>query len=436
MRGWRRWVAVGLLAASCLPGVARAESEVDILLDALVEEGTITPVKAGQIRRQIAESKEARNKQLAKELVPDSARNWKWKGDIRLRNETRNREQHAANQPNLDTNRQRIRFRYGAEGKVNDALKVAFRLATGSTSDPLSTNQSFDVNFNKVAINLDLANVEYSPVVAGVSKVALIGGIMENPLWSVGPLVFDGDLSLDGVAVKLANELGPATLFTNNGIFVLDTDEGEASSLWMTQVGASLAPFPDAEREVLKSVKLTGALAYQDYRNTALSGTNKFGTDPLTRENQNTASVSDFNQFNPSLELASQWGGIPFSLYGDWVHNASAASALNNGIQVGFKVNKATVPWSLRKGWEGGYYYQRLAADAAYDEFVDSDILDGGTNNRGYVFWVTLATLKNSTLGAKYYVAQQLENRVVSGVTGAQGKDHEDRLQVDWVSKF
>src|SRR3990167_3809922 len=124
MTQWRHWTVVGALslAASCLPGVASAASEVDILLDKLVEKGVLSDVEAGLIRREIAETKETRNKELAKEIVPDAARNWKWSGDIRLRDEIRNREQQsrtsstdASQVPNLDTNRQRIRFRIGAE---------------------------------------------------------------------------------------------------------------------------------------------------------------------------------------------------------------------------------------------------------------------------------------------------------------------------------
>src|SRR3989338_2452723 len=107
---WRRWLvgATVLVAASCLPGATQAASEVDILLNKLVEKGVLTNVEAGLIRREVSETKETRNKELAKEIVPDSARNWKWKGDLRLRNEYRNQEGSGSN-----VNRQRIRFRYG-----------------------------------------------------------------------------------------------------------------------------------------------------------------------------------------------------------------------------------------------------------------------------------------------------------------------------------
>jgi hypothetical protein len=435
---------VGALALSCLPGVAQAESEMDILLNKLVEKGVLTGVEAGLIRKEVAETKETRNKQLAKEIVPDSARNWQWKGDIRLRDEYRNREGTGQ-----DFHRQRIRFRYGVTGKVSDQLKVTARIATGSTSDPVSTNQSFNTFFNKKNVVLDLANLEYTPEVPGLSKVALVGGIMESPLWTVGPMVWDGDLSWDGAAVKVSKEMGPVSLFANNGVFLLDTDESEASSLWVTQGGVSITPFPDAQEELLKNLKLTGALAYHDYVNVSncrKAGTNDDGstsgtlagsctsgsTTTLNRETQNSP-PADYNQLNPAFEIASTVNQMPVAVFTDWIHNTSANSKVNDGFQVGLKVGKAKNPFvsfsnglNLKDGWEAGYFFQQMQRDAAFDEFADSDFNDGGTNNKGHAFWVTLATLKNSTFGMKYLIGKQLEG----------AKDVENRVQMDWVTKF
>src|SRR3989338_5445254 len=184
MAKWRQWL-VGVLVAGGLPGAAHAESEMDILLNKLVERGTLSAADASQIRREIADTKETHNKELAKEIMPDSSRNWKWKGDLRLRNEYRNR---TIGTGSGDFSRQRIRFRYGFEAKVNDQLKAGARFATGSTSDPVSTNQSFSTAFNHVNILLDRAYLEYSPEVPGITKVKLTGGIIENPFWLVGPL--------------------------------------------------------------------------------------------------------------------------------------------------------------------------------------------------------------------------------------------------------
>ncbi|HAM39785.1 MAG TPA: hypothetical protein DDX89_01640 [Candidatus Omnitrophica bacterium] len=420
MARWRHAIIVGALAVGCLPGAAWASVELDVLLDKLVQKGVLTKQEASDLRSEMAEFKDAANKQLATEIVPEHARNWQWKGDVRLRDEIRNRVGTGT-----DLHRQRIRFRYGVEGKVNNQLNVGFRIATGSTSDPISTNQSFNTSFNKKTLILDLAYLNYTPEVPGVSKLSVLGGIMENPLWTVGPMVWDGDLSWDGAAAKLAKELGPVTLFSNNGVFSIDTEETEPSSLWVTQGGLSLKPFPDAADEFFKNLKMTAAVAYHDYKNVANSA--KAGTDPSAQVSTNTALVQDFNQWNPNVEFSSKLAGYPLSVFGDWVRNVAAGSGSgNDGFLAGAKIGKATTPWSLTNGWEAGYFFERLEENAVFDEFADSDFGGSGTNRIGNVWWVTLATLKNSTLGVKYLDAHQL--------TGA--KAGEDRIQIDWVTKF
>jgi hypothetical protein len=441
MRIWRQRLFRGVIvgALSCLPGAAWAASEVDILIDKLVEKGTLTNVEAGLIRREVSETKEGRTKELAKEIDP--LLKIQTKGDIRLRDEYRNRVGTGA-----DSHRQRIRFRYGAEAKVASNIKVVSRIATGTgfdfetgsnsdnsdinRADPISTNDSFDDFFRKKSIVLDLAYVEYAPSITGLTSAKFVGGIMENPMWVSSPMVWDGDLSWDGAAVKLTKELGPATLFVNNGAFSLDTDESEPASLFIIQGGAAITPFAGSEAEVVKNLKFTTGWAYHDYRNTANSS--DAGTDPIARESDNTTAAHDFNQLNPSIELASVVGGYPVAFFGDWVHNLSTVTAGNNkgndhGFAFGAKVGKATTPWSLKSGWEGGYMWERLERDAAFDEFVDSDFGGGGTNRKGHKVWGTLAVLKNSTVGATFFFNQE-------AIKGA--KFREDRLQLDWITKF
>lgn len=423
---WRRWLLAGALACGSLPGTAGAASEVDILLEKLVEKGVLSNVEAGLVRREISETKEARNKDLAKEIVPESARNWKWGGDIRLRNEYRNQEGTGTN-----VNRQRIRFRYGFEAKINDQLKAKARIATGSASDPISTNQTFGGSstsggsFLKKDIFLDTAQLTYTPEVPGIDKVEIRGGIIENPFWAPSPIVYDGDLGFDGAAVRVSQALGPVEFFTNAGVFAVDSEETETASLWSLQGGASVKPFEDAEEPFLGKMKVTSALAYHDYRNVGKAST--AGTDIVAGQSRNSETLEDFDLLNANMELASVVAEIPVAVYGDWVRNiAKNVGEDKDGVQLGLKVNKAKTPWNVKEGWEAGYFWQQLDMDATFDEFTDSDFNGGGTNNQGHAFFVTLATLKNSTFGVRYLTSHQIKG----------AKNAEDRVQMDWVTKF
>ena len=115
--------------------------EIDILVEKLVEKGVLNHGEAAQI---LTETKEEIRRQVVageSASVPQWAQNMKMKGDFRLR------YQNAKYKNTVDDrNRARIRFRLGAEGKVNEKLKVAAGLATGG-SDPRSTNETLDNTF-------------------------------------------------------------------------------------------------------------------------------------------------------------------------------------------------------------------------------------------------------------------------------------------------
>lgn len=418
--GQRRWWGViGVWLVGWAPMTAWA-SDVDILLDKLVARNILTSTDAKEIREEMKQAHTVNTEQLAKEIVPDSARRWTWNGDIRLRNEYRNRTGTGQ-----DVNRQRIRFRYGFEAKVAEGLKVGARLATGNTTDPISTNQSFDTSFNHKAIVLDRAFVTYAPAVMEGLDLKLTGGIVENPFWIVSQLVWDDDLNFDGAAVHLAKTLGPVTLFTNDGIFPLQTGITEAATLWSSQGGIAITPFAQSKNEIRQHLKATAAVAYHDYKNVTNPLSESSAVTTAGGSKGNNSDIQDLNLFNPTLEVASQYAEIPFSAFSDWVHNTAAESG-DNGFQIGFRVGRASVPFDLKKGWEGGYYFERLEPDATFGAFTDSDFGNGGTNHRGHAWWVKLATLKSSSVQLKYFNTQELKG----------AKNHADTFQADWVTKF
>jgi len=388
----------------------------------LVKKGVISEADLQSLEAELAKEQQAQEErvvEIAREAsgVPGWVQRTTWKGDIRLRNEWRKAD------PGDDDNRQRIRFRYGFTTNVSDELQVGARLATGNLTSPTSTNQSFSTSFNNVGFNLDRAYLQYAPEIEG-ANVALIGGIMANPFWHASPLIIDGDVSFHGVAAKAETEVGPATAFLNTGAFSLVTDVGESASLWSVQGGVSTQPFPDADSEVLAHLNVTGALSYHDFRNVTSTAETETTSLLLTASSTNTAGLQDLNLLSPSLELTSKVSEVPVKVWGDWVHNTSAGE--DDGWQIGFKVGKAKKPWSLKEGVEAGYFFQRLEADAIYDELADGDFHGGGTNGLGGVYFVKLATLKNSTLGVKWF-----DTKEVNGTASER-----DNVQIDWITKF
>jgi hypothetical protein len=387
--------------------------EVDALLNKLVDRGVLKPEDIYAIKGDMAKAHEtALAKATPEGWVPRTILS----GDIRLRNEYRDRS------ASTDLNRQRIRFRLGLVSQVSNELEVGARLATGSNDNATSTNQSFDDTFEKKQFNLDQAYVKYMPALGEVDT-AVIGGLMDNPFWVAGDsqLVWDDDLAFAGAASQLAYDAGAAEVFLNTGAFSVDTDGfgTDNPSLWSVQAGTTFEPFTSMQCPVLATSKVTTSLAYHDYKNTAGKS--------LTNDDlgSNGTGVEDFNELNPAVEFASKVVDYPLSVWWDQVMNLSEPRQ-ENGYQFGLRLGKAKVPWSLKEGWEAGYAFQRLESNAVLDVFTNSDFGGGGTNHRGNIYWLKLATLKNSTAGFKISQTQE--------VIGS--KNNFDTYQMDWVTKF
>ena len=428
MRRWQQWILVGVLATSACPGTARA-NEVDVLLNKLVEKGILTASEAQEVRNEmgpeLVKSDKALDQKIedgAKKGLPDSVKTWKWKGDLRLRNEYRSQSAGVG----TDRNRQRIRFRYGFEAIANDHMTVGARLATGSTTDPISTNQNFNTSFNHMALVLDQAYVNYMPEIFGISAVKLSGGQIGNPYWHREQLVWDDDLNFQGANLHLEETLGPVNMFANGGVFSLNTDIIRSSALWTLQGGSSIQPFKGrGMEEVFEKLKLTGAIAYDDYMNV----TSKAGdTTALTTAGGlkgASAALKDWNLINPNVAIDSELAGMPVGFYGDWVHNTAAFDD-GNGYLLGVKVGNAKKPFDLKEGWEAGYDFEHLEDNATFGALTNSDFGNGGTNHRGSAYWLKLAVLKNSSVGLTV-----LNTRELGG-----SKNRVDTYQMDWITSF
>lgn len=174
-----------------------------------------------------------------------------------------------APQLNVDQNRNRfrLRFRFGADLDLGENFTSGFRVATGDTNSPTSTNQTLGGvnaatqgqggNFSKYAIWLDRAFIKYELGTGTNRNFSVIAGRFDNPFFAT-PLIWDDDLGFDGVAAKLKYEVLPGlTPFVTGGAFpVYNTDFNFSSNqptkfasydkyLFGIQGGIDWKPTPD-----------------------------------------------------------------------------------------------------------------------------------------------------------------------------------------------
>jgi hypothetical protein len=124
-----------------------------------------------------------------------------------------------------DRNRFRFRARLGADVDLFDGFTAGLRIATGDSSSPVSTNQTFGGNggdFSKYALWLDRAFVKYQPVQDFVGSV----GRFDNPFWSPTDLVWYKEIGFDGFAIQAKQEVveGFTPFFVGGAFPVFNTD--------------------------------------------------------------------------------------------------------------------------------------------------------------------------------------------------------------------
>ncbi len=177
--------------------------------------------------------------------------------------------------PSFDTDQDRDRFRLrvrlGVDADLSDGFTAGIRIATGDSSTPVSTNQTFGGSggdFSKYSLWLDRAHLDYK--LGGALDVDV--GRFDNPFFSPTDLVWDTDLGFDGLAIKLKHRIrtdlttfavaGAFPIFNTSLDFATNEDDKFKSDdkyLYGGQIGVGWTPDP------LIGIKV--AAAYYDFDN-------------------------------------------------------------------------------------------------------------------------------------------------------------------------
>jgi hypothetical protein len=352
--------------------------------------------------------------------VPDWVRRVQWYGDLRVREQYENFISDNAPAVNVTaTNQQRslvllnttqdrtrmlVRARAGVAAAVDEHWTADFRLTTGSTSNPVSSNQTLGSYDNRYTVALDRANIRYRD--GGV--VNAVAGRFGNP-WFGTDLVWANDLSFDGVAVRWLPALGKDTRgFVTVAALPVQEVELSSADKWLLGVQLGL----DANH-MLGEVSGKVGLAYYGYRNIvgqtspAGSAIKEYTAVQFAQKGNTYYNISS-DATKPLFGLASDYhlvnltgaldvpllAGKHVLLTGDFVRNIGYRRA-EVAARVGADVAPKTKGWLLRAGfgdaevnktgtWQLFSAYKHVERDAVLDAFTDSDFRLGGTDAKGY----------------------------------------------------
>jgi hypothetical protein len=368
--------------------------------------------------------------------------------------------------------RLRLRARLGMLAKVSESWSGGLRLATGSSTDRVSTNQTLGQDWNKYTLTVDRAYLKYDPV----EWLSITGGRIPNP-WFSTDLVWDEDLNFEGVAATWKPEFNNGTIkpFLTVGAFPLKEENPPASSSrWMhgfqagtqwnvnsdtrLKFGLAWYEFRDFEGRVENNSSLNSfsfqpeAANYGQYEYSnrlRQKGNTLFRTNAALDQGDTSywGLASKFRPINltASLDLAN-FDPVHVILTGDWVKNTAfdrdeilartqGRVNLTDGDDKGYQY-KLTVGMPQLKemhDWQASFAYRYLGSDAVVDAFTDSDFGGGGTNLKGYILGLQYAVDRNAVLGLRWLSADQIDS---FAPTNSDFKYSLDVMQADVNVRF
>jgi hypothetical protein len=421
----------GATALMALTQNTHAQSSEDALLNKLEQKGILTVDEAKELKAENAtNSVNDFNTALSSKFpMPNWVTSYKLNGDFRGRFD----DQTSGNPGVVERDRFRYRLRVGLTVDMTDNLEVGFRLGTGDApsagnttgGSPLSNNSTLQGNASKKYIYVDTAYGKWTAINDGTWMAALTFGKMVNP-FDESPMVFDPDYTPEGGALQSGYKFNDTqSLRFNGAAFVLDEVSGSTrdpfmyggqifwDSKWSSKIGTTLGV---SAYDIVNKVNLTHAYD-SNTGNTIVGGHYANNYNPIVVSANATYMLDSFPLYT---------GAFPIKIGGEYMNNPGA-SGNNEGWWGGFTLGK-----SGKKGtWDISYRYQRLEADAWWDQVVDDDnvaatptalkvaALHGGTNIEGHLVKINYSLTDALTFSFTAYMNNLINNPVAGAKNDA-----------------
>ncbi len=313
------------------------------------------------------------------------------KGDFRFRTENI-KDQQAAPLSESERTRQRIRFRIGATTQVNSKTEVGFKFATGTTSaaESTTTNQDLTDYESHKSIILDLAYFNHKVS----DNLSILGGKTLNPYYLIGgnDLVFDTDITPEGLALKYKKSVGDGELLFNLvGSWLSErfSASGATDNTDVGLLGAQLG-------YTLKSDSYNAAITLTSYNFSNIKG----ATAPIARGNSLTSGAYDHNYKLTAVGLAfgTQLNDKPILGYIENVTNSEVSEGKTATVY-GVKYGQLKDPES----WSVSVDFREIEKDAVLGAFTDSDVAGGGTDVRSWRASTAYQLAENMGIAVTYF---------------------------------
>jgi hypothetical protein len=388
----------------------------------------------------------------------------------------------ALGAPQADRERLRVRARLAVNARVSDRVNAGVRLATGSATDRVSTNQTLGQNANRYTFLLDRAFVRWDPQ----PWLSVQGGRIANPFLA-SEAQFSENLNFEGVSALLRwpaaggrtfepyvvagyfpiREDGPAAA----GRRLLGVQGGLNFELARLRLRVALAAYEYSAMEARIDPDYTlsagaGASYGQFDYGAALrqrGNTLVLTNNPLERSGQGPSAFvfgpdrwrwGLASKFRPvALTVAAESRHFaPYSLavsaevianteYDRREIQARTGVALTDGSDKAVALRAVFGDLALRQrgDWQASVAWRRVGSDAVLDAFTDSDLRGGGTNVVGWSLGAQYAVDRDLVLGLRWLTGRSLDSMTAQPATaGRSGRAQYslDSVQVDLGARF
>lgn len=343
----------------------------------------------------------------------------KWYDMLKLRGDVRVRYERIDEENKHIRNRARIRARLGVEAEANKDVSVAIGVATGSKDDPVSRNQTLTGGFGPKDFLLDYAYVDWRP--KQIEGLNLLGGKLLNPFETVSDIIWDGDVTPEGAALKY--QLGEDwKVNIVGGAFSLE----ERSTDDDTMVYGAQAKLSGP----IGNLNAAAGVSYYHFNNVEGFAV----IDPAGKQSSfgnSTVSVVEAGKTNKlykyGYELVEPFvsvgltSPVPVTVFANFVKNTEPDDD-NTGYSAGVKLGKAKNPGTF----ELSYMYKKVEKDATLGLLTDSDAWSGGTDGQAHKISAAYQIGKNWQACVTYFISKK----------GIEQEADYNRIQLDLAARF
>jgi hypothetical protein len=365
-------------------------------------------------------------------------------GDLRGRWEAFRFSEDETGSNQADRRRIRYRLRLNAKAKLNPHAAVELRIGTGDL-DHRSGNQTIGspIDFGPNELDVRRAYLVMMPYADGElpngnGAWAFQFGRVPNPfLWKNGKdiMLWDNDINPGGLSTTFDLDVGGSgSTFANAAAFLIEEKKGDKDPY----LAALQAGLEGGQKDGVNA-GIRGTFYYFDNLDTLFIQRGVDGTAAVTSSGGNiadglTGGGSDMQVIETQAFVkAKRWMVLAF---GGYSNNLSAepskilqgvgkeSTAFNLGIEGGDKKKYVKI---------GGAYYF-VEANAFPSQFIDSDLLEGHTNRKGFLVYGSRQLFKSTDFNFAVYGSDAIET--TPGFAESVKDSERTRVILDLVYKF